>query len=179
MTTLRTRTMAALLLIVAILLGALLIMPPLAVAYGEAGERYRLQQRLVLALRSQAEVARRQPNDLAAMAGWMLPSGSDSAAIAALQERLANLLRDAGATAASVEVLPAVALGGLRQIGIRAQLAADVNGLAAILQGVEDGRPALVVGALNVRARTVRAIGTSNPLDIEIEVYGFKAEDSR
>jgi hypothetical protein len=162
-----------------LLVALLVVVLPLVSAYDEALGRYRLRQQLLISLRAAASDGRAIAAPAPDSGALMLPIGSDSAAIAALQERLAQLLGAAGAQASSVEALPALPLAGTRQIGVRAQFAADTPGLAAILHGIEDARPLLIVTALNVRARSSRAVGTPNPLDVEIELYGFKPEAGR
>lgn len=181
MTLPRTRLVAALiaLALIAVILG--ITIPPVISAYGEGRERLELRQRLHAALLVEAGQLR-QPLPSAeaeAASEALLPEGSDSAASAGLQDQLHTLFREAGATASSLEALPAVAARDLRQIGVRVQFAASHEGLVSILHGIEDGRMLLVVSSLAVRARTSRAVGETNPLDVSLEVHGFKPGGER
>ncbi len=114
-----------------------------------------------------------------ALDGLMLPAGSDGAAVAAMQNRLQSIIGDAGAQLTSTQVLPVEPGPGTRRIGLRLQFAADIDGLRRILHALESGRPAAVLDNLSVRGRTARAIGAVNPLDVRVDVYGFKPAAAR
>ena len=110
--------------------------------------------------------------------GLLLAAGSDSSATAAMQNRLQSIISDAGAWLTSVQALPAVPGDGHRRIGLRVQFVADINALRNILYGLEYGRPAIVLDNLFVHARSSRAIGVVDPLDVRIDMFAFKPEDA-
>ncbi len=115
--------------------------------------------------------------DSRSLDGLLLPSGSDGAAVAAMQERTQSIIGDAGARLTSALALPAEPIEGHRRIGLRLQFAADVEGLRRILHALESGRPAVVLDNLFIRGRTSRAIGAVNPLDTRVDVFAFKPAD--
>ncbi|MFQ5953720.1 MAG: type II secretion system protein GspM [Kiloniellales bacterium] len=111
--------------------------------------------------------------------GLLLPSGSDGAAVAAMQERIQSIIADTGARLTSALALPVEPGQGHRRIGLRLQFEADIEGLQRILYALESGRPAVVLDNLFIRGRTSRAIGAVNPLDTRVDVLAFKPEDAQ
>lgn len=111
-----------------------------------------------------------------ALDGLLLPAGSDGGAVATLQDRVQAIITGAGARLTSAQALPVEPGQGHRRIGLRLQFAADIEGLRAILHGLESGPPAVVLDNFFVRGRTSRAVGTINPLDVRVDVFAFKQE---
>lgn len=174
----RTRTTALTILVILIALLAALVGPAVRSAYVKTGERIAPRQELALRLREQVTALHRPVERAAAEAldTQLLPSGSDAIAVAALQARLSLLAQENRAALASIEALPPTSADGLRLVGLRAQLATDSAGLTKILHSIEFGRPAIQVTNLSVRSRSGRAVGIINPLDVQIDLVGFKPE---
>ena len=135
------------------------------------GAYERIARREAVLRRGRDSLARARSLD-----GLLLPPGSDGAAIAALQNRLQSIVRDAGASLSSVQALPAVTEDRHRRIGLRVQFAANVDSLRTIFHALEYGRPAMVLDDLSIRARSSRAVGVDNPLEVRVDVFALMPE---
>jgi general secretion pathway protein M len=182
-----SRTLAIVLLGVALLGGYRLIAAPLLIAYqeGERGieqaktllQRYRAlaQQRPLLADRLAEQEER------AATAAGYLEGPSDALAAAQLQDRVKSVVETAGGELRSTQILPAQPLEGdlgFRRTTIRVQIVVSVEGLAAILYELETGQPYLLIDDVTVRQERVRRRRRSEPesepmLDVNLELFGY------
>jgi general secretion pathway protein M len=125
--------------------------------------------------------------DPEATAALLLAETTDAAATAALHERLRELIAASRANLISIQALPAAeaappaagqaaAPGGPRRVAVRVQFAADLPAFQRIVHALESGRPAVVVAAMYLRARTARAAGLVNPLDVQIDLVAFRRD---
>ena len=108
----------------------------------------------------------------------LLPSGSDSGATAAIQDRVQTIVGSAGAWLTSVQPLPATLDDGHRRIGLRVAFATDIGALRDILYALEHGRPVMILDDIYIHARTSRAVGVAYPLEVRIDVFAFKPENA-
>lgn len=108
----------------------------------------------------------------------LLPLGSDSGATAAIQDRVQSIIGNAGAWLTSVQPLAATLDDGHKRIGMRVAFATDIEALRDILYALEYGQPVMILEGVYVHARTSRAIGVGYPLDVRIDVFAFKADNT-
>lgn len=108
----------------------------------------------------------------------VLPSGSDSGATAAIQDRVQSIIGSAGAWLTSVQPLPATPDDGHRRIGLRVAFATDIRALRDILYALEHERPVMILDNVFIHARTSRAVGAAYPLEVRIDVFVFKPENA-
>lgn len=106
----------------------------------------------------------------------MLTAGSESSATAAMQDRVQSIIGDAGAWLTSVQPLPATVEDGHRRMGLRLAFATHIKALRRILYDIEYGRPVMILDSVYIRARTARAIGVGNPLEVRLDVFAFKPD---
>lgn len=137
------------------------------------------------ALALEAEIAQRRAElrdaaralgDPGALNELLLAGGSDAVAMAGLHERTRELIAAARASLISIQQLPPGEEGGYRRIALRVQFAADLPGFQRIVHALESGRPAVVVTNLYLRARSARAAGVANPLDVQMDLLAFRKE---
>ncbi len=107
-----------------------------------------------------------------ARATALLPGGSDALASAALQERLGALARDNGVALASSEALPARPAGRVRRIALRLVLTAPYPALVALLRGMAEATPTMLVDDLGLRSPG--GAGAEAPLEVALTVSGFR-----
>lgn len=108
----------------------------------------------------------------------MLTAGSESSATAAMQDRVLSIVGGAGAWLTSVQPLPAIAEEGHRRMGLRLAFATDIKALRRILYDIEYGRPVMILDSVYIRARSARAIGVDNPLEVRLDVFAFKPDSA-
>ena len=106
----------------------------------------------------------------------LLPSASESASTATLQDKVQSIIGDAGAWLTSVQPLPATVEDGHRRIGLRIAFTADIGALRDILLALEYGRPAMILDGVYIHARSSRAVGVARPLEARIDVFAYKPE---
>jgi len=180
-------------LLVAAALGAVLgVVVPLNALEESLGQEIAFYRR---ALAQHQAVAQRRGElqraaelaDPQAMAELLLAGASDAAATAALHERLRELVAASRASLISIQALPAAEAapqaagqaavsGGPRRVALRVQFAADLPGFQRIVHALESGRPAVVVSAMYLRARSARAAGPANPLDVQMDLVAFRRD---
>ena len=123
------------------------------------------------------------------MAELLLSGNSDAAATAALHDRVRELIAASRADLISIQALPSSEAGppaqagqpasppaGPRRIGLRVQFAADLPGFQRVVHALESGRPAVLVSTMFLRARTARAAGQVNPLDVQMDLVAFRRD---
>ncbi len=182
-------------LLAALVLGAVLgVILPLDALRHSLGEEVAHYRRM---LATHQEVAGRG-GDLAraaaaaeaqALAELLLAGDTDAAATAGLHERVRELIAAARASLISIQPLPSSEAGpqqaaqpgqpqaapaGPRRIALRVQFAADLPGFQRVVHALESGRPSVLVAALYLRARTSRAAGEPNPLDVQMDIVAFR-----
>lgn len=178
----RARIVSLLLLGLGILLLILLLVLPLSALRSRLSEDIR---GYADALALEGEIARRRVElrdaarslgDPGALNDLLLAGGSDAVAMAGLHERTRELIAAARATLISIQQLPPGEEAGHRRIALRVQFAADLPGFQRIVHALESGRPAVIVTNLYLRARTSRAQGTANPLDVQMDLIAYRKD---
>lgn len=183
-----SRTLALMLLAIAIMGAYRLILIPLVIAYhdGEARiergkellERYEAlaQRRSLLAGRLSEQQER------AASATGFLQGPTDAVAAAQLQDRVKVVVEAVGGELRSTQILPAEQLEdgtGIRRTALRVQFTATVDGLQATLYELEAGQPYLIISDIAVRQEAARRqsgdAGAQRPpvLDVSLELFGY------
>jgi general secretion pathway protein M len=182
---LRGRTLAVLLLVV--LLGTLyrVTVQPLVALYGDNEQSLAEQQQLIEHLRlttAELPALRRatEPQDDGKASGRLLiDAASDAVGVAQLQSMLKEIVATRGATVTSAEGLNVERDENFRRIGVRLSLNAGLATLAAVLQGIDEARPTLIVDDLEVHTAASAASvapGEERRLTITMDVYAFRAE---
>ena len=182
-----SRTLALVILALALLGGARLVVAPLLAAFQDNASRIEEAEVLLQRYRALAEqrptmadrIAAQQ--ELAASAAGYLQGPSDALAAAQLQDRVKSVIEGAGGELRSTQILPAQPLEGdlgFRRTTIRVQIVVSVEGLAAILYELETGQPYLLIDDVTVRQERVRRRRRSEPesepmLDVNLELFGY------
>ena len=182
-----SRTLALVLLGLALLGGARLVMAPLVAAFQDNAsqieeadgmlQRYRMlaEQRPAMADRLAAQ------QELADFAAGYLQGPSDALAAAQLQDRVKSVIESAGGELRSTQILPARPVegdAGILRAALRVQFAVTIEGLAETLVELESGQPYLLIDQLSVREQRTRRRRRDEPeteasLDIALELSGF------
>jgi general secretion pathway protein M len=182
-----SRTLALVLLALALLGGFRLVVAPLMAAFQDNAGRIEenealLQRYLALAEQRQAMSDRLgAQQELAASAAGYLEGPSDALAAAQLQDRVKSVIEGAGGELRSTQILPAVAVAGdagIRRAALRVQFAVTIAGLAETLYELESGQPYLLIEQLTVREQRTRRRRRDEPeseasLDISLELSGY------
>lgn len=178
----RARIAAVGLLAVAVLLVLLGLVLPLTVLKARLAEEVAQYQ---AALAAEAEIERRKAElaqaatalrNPAALEGLLLSGASDAAATAALHERVRDLIAAVRANLISIEQLAPGEEGGQRRVALRVQFACDLPGFQRVVYALEAGRPAVIVTNLYLRARTARASGMANPMDVQMDLVAYRKQ---
>lgn len=189
-----SRLLAVGLLAVAVAVAVLGVALPLIALKHSLGEEVAHYQRMLAT--HQAVAGRRgeatrtaAAADPQAMAELLLAGATDAAAIASLHDRVRDLIAASRANLISIQALPssevtpqpqagqpASAPVGPRRIGLRLQFATDLPGFQRVVHALESGRPAVVVSAMFLRARSARAAGQVNPLDVQMDLLAFRRD---
>lgn len=125
------------------------------------------RQRALAALPADA-AARGSSSDL------LLDDLPSAQVFAALSERIKAAADGAGVSLQGLQSLGEDAALGMTRAGIRLRGSADLPALARFLDAVENARPFLRIDGLRIQSR--QAIGGDGdmPLDIQLDVFGFK-----
>jgi general secretion pathway protein M len=184
-----SRTLAVVLLGIALLGAYQLIVAPLMSAYrdGETSieqskgllQRYEAlaEQRSLLADR----LAEQQ--ELAASAAGYLQGPSDALAAAQLQDRVKSVVEAAGGELRSTQIVPAEQLAGdlgFRRATLRVHFVVTIEALETTLYKLETGQPYLIIDNVTVRPERVRR-RRNDPerepvLDVSLELFGYLRE---
>ena len=181
-----SRTLALVLLALALLGGFRLVVAPLMAAFQDNAARIEeaetlLQRYLALAEQRPAMSDRlAEQQELAASAAGYLEGPSDALA-AAQQDRVKSVIEGAGGELRSTQILPAVATdgdAGIRRAALRVQFGVTIAGLAETLYELESGQPYLLIEQLTVREQRTRRRRRDEPeteasLDVSLELSGY------
>lgn len=120
-----------------------------------------------------AEIAARQ-----AESGVYLPGDTDALAAARLQEIVNSIVESNSAQVRSVQILPTMADGDFRRVGVRIQMTGSMGAMARILHAFEAGETFLFVDNLDISNRMTRRTRDStdgfNPeLLIRLDLQGY------
>lgn len=98
-----------------------------------------------------------------------------------LQKLISDVVAGHGGVASSLQILPVSEEGGLERVALRLSISVDIDGLRDIMHGIETGRPLLFIDDLIVRAGEQKESNADphflGPLDVEIQVSGFRLKD--
>jgi general secretion pathway protein M len=187
-----SRTLALVLLGVALFGGARFVVAPLVAAFEDnAGSiedaRAMLQRYRALAEQRPAMAERlATQQERAASAAGYLQGPSDALAAAQLQDRVKSVIEGAGGELRSTQILPAKAIegdAGIRRAALRVQFAITIEGLQETLYDLESGQPYLLIDQLSVREQRTRRRRSDEPeteaqLDVTLELSGYLHAES-
>ncbi len=182
-----SRTLAVVLLGVALLGGARLVVAPLLAAWRDAAAEIEQAEFLLQRYRALAEqrgaMAERlaEQQELAASAAGYLQGPSDALAAAQLQDRVKTVVERAGGELRSTQILTATPVeidATIRRTALRVQFVVTVAGLAETLYELETGQPYLLIDELTVREQRTRSRRRDEPeseaqLDVSLELSGY------
>ena len=185
-----SRTLAVVLLGIALLGAYRLIIAPLVVAYRDGQSRIEQAKELLQRYEALAEqrslLADRlaEEQERAASAAGYLTGPSDALAAAELQERVKSVVEGAGGELRSTQILPAEELEadlGFRRTTLRVHFVVTIEGLEDTLYELETGQPYLIIDEVTVRQERVRR-RRSEPeaqpmLDVSLELFGYVREE--
>jgi general secretion pathway protein M len=186
-----SRTVAVVLLGIAVLAVYQLIFAPLVIAYRD-GERS-IEQSKELLQRYEALAEQRslladrlaEQQERAASAAGYLTGPSDALAAAQLQDRVKSVVEAAGGELRSTQILPATPLEGdlgFRRTTLRVHFVVTIEGLETTLYDLETGQPYLIIGDVTIRQERVRRRRRNDPerepmLDVSLELFGYLREE--
>lgn len=186
-----SRTLALVLLAVAMLGVHRLVVAPLVLAYSDGETRIEQLKELLQRYEALAEqrpvlaehVAEQQ--ELAASAAGYLTGPSDALAAAELQDRVRSVVEAAGGQLRSTQILPVQPLEdehGFRRTTLRVQFIVTIEGLETTLYELETGQPYLIIDRATVQqeraSRRRRDAPASEPmLHVSLELFGYLREE--
>jgi general secretion pathway protein M len=182
-----SRTLAIVLLGMALLGAARLVVAPLLAAYRDAAEEIEQAEFLLQRYRALAEqrpaMAERlaEQQELVASAAGYLQGPSDALAAAQLQDRVKTVVEGAGGELRSTQILTAQPVeidARIRRAALRVQFVVTIEGLAQTLYELESGQPYLLIDELLVREQRTRSRRRNEPepetlLDVSLELSGY------
>jgi general secretion pathway protein M len=185
-----SRTLAVVLLGIALLGAYRLVIAPLVTAYRDGQSRIEQAKELLQRYEALAEqrslLADRlaEEQERAASAAGYLTGPSDALAAAELQDRVKSVVEGAGGELRSTQILPAEELEadlGFRRTTLRVHFVVTIDGLEETLYELETGQPYLIVDEVTVRqerARRRRNEPQAQPmLDVSLELFGYVREE--
>jgi general secretion pathway protein M len=185
-----SRTLAIVLLGIALIGLYQLIFAPLVIAYRDAEtsieQSKELLQRYQALAEQHSQLADRlaKQQERAASAAGYLTGPSDALAAAQLQDRVKSVVEAAGGELRSTQILPATRLEGdlgFRRTTLRVQLVVTVEGLETTLYELETGQPYLIIDGITVRQERIRRRrndAEKEPmLNVSFELFGYLREE--
>jgi general secretion pathway protein M len=185
-----SRTLAVVLLGIALLGAYRLVIAPLVTAYGDGQSRIEQAKELLQRYEALAEqrslLADRlaEEQERAASAAGYLTGPSDALAAAELQDRVKSVVEGASGELRSTQILPAEELEadlGFRRTTLRVHFVVTIDGLEDTLYELETGQPYLIIDEVTVRqerARRRRNEPQAQPmLDVSLELFGYVREE--
>jgi general secretion pathway protein M len=185
-----SRTLAVVLLGIALLGAYRLVIAPLVTAYRDGQSRIEQAKELLQRYEALAEqrslLADRlaEEQERAASAAGYLTGPSDALAAAELQDRVKSVVEGAGGELRSTQILPAEELEadlGFRRTTLRVHFVVTIDGLEETLYELETGQPYLIIDEVTVRqerARRRRNEPQAQPmLDVSLELFGYVREE--
>jgi general secretion pathway protein M len=175
-----SRTLAVLLLLLAVALVYAGVIRPVASLFAEREALVAEQSRLLdryrgfaaqrEALTARLEELRQRP----ASQGGYLSGENENLVAAQLQNRIKAIIQGTRAKLASSQVLQGADEQGFRRLGIRITMTAGIADLRDILFKLESGRPFLFLDNVDISAvQGIRAGGESGDLNVSFDVYGY------
>jgi general secretion pathway protein M len=185
-----SRTLAVLLLGVALLGAYRLILAPLVGAYSDGEARIEeakelLQRYEALAQQRSMLAERLEEQERAASAAGYLLGPSDGLAAAQLLDRVKSVVEAAGGELRSRQILPGEPFEdgpGFRRTTLRVHFVVTIDGLQAILHELEAGQPYLIIDDATIRQEPVRRPQSEPPgpsmLEVNLELFGYLREQA-
>lgn len=104
-----------------------------------------------------------------------LTGSSDAVRIAQVQSLANKIAGEEGAQITSVRALPGLERGGIRLVGVEAQLTTTIENLQNILYRLENGQPYLLVDSLHIAPPPVVSEGAAGAetLQVRIGLFGI------
>jgi general secretion pathway protein M len=185
-----SRTLAVVLLGIALLGAYRLIIAPLVIAYRDGQSRIEQAKELLQRYEALAEqrslLADRlaEQQERAASAAGYLTGPSDALAAAELQDRVKSVVEGAGGELRSTQILPAEELEAdldFRRTTLRVQFVVTIDGLEETLYELETGQPYLIIDDVTVRQERARRRRNEprdqSRLDVSLELFGYVREE--
>lgn len=106
-----------------------------------------------------------------------LTGSSDAVRIAQVQSLANTIAGEEGAQITSMRALAGRERGGLRLVGVEAQLTTTIENLQSILYRLENGQPHLLVDSLHIAAPPIvdDAAANASALQVRIGLFGIVA----
>jgi general secretion pathway protein M len=185
-----SRTLAIVLLGIAVFGGYRFVAAPLVATYQDGESRIEQSKALLQRYRALAEqrsmLAKRlaEQQKRAAFAAGYLTGPSDALAAAQLQDRVKSVVEAAGGELRSTQIMPATPAEdhpGFYRTALLVRFAVGIEGLAATLYELETGQPYLLIDNFTVREQRARRRRRDEPetapvLDVTLEVFGYLRE---
>jgi general secretion pathway protein M len=176
-----SRTLALVLLGVALLGAYRLVAAPLMTAYREGETSIEQAKELLQRYEALAEQRPLLADHLAKQQKRAGPS--DALAAAQLQDRVKSVVEAAGGELRSTQILPATPLEGdlgFRRATLRVRFIVTIEGLETTLYELETGQPYLIIDDVTVRQERVRRRRDQPEkepvLDVSLELFGYLRE---
>jgi general secretion pathway protein M len=177
----RGRALAAGLCVLVAATAWVAVVSPLMAWYADGGIRLERDEVLLGRMASLADAVpalRRQaaqtPAAVAPQAA-LLAGATDAIAGAALQERVAAMAAQAGATLSSTEALPGEAAGAYRRIRLHVALTAPWPQLVHLIEAIEMAPTGMLLNDLQLRSPPVAPGTPAPPLDAGFTVIAFRS----
>jgi hypothetical protein len=112
-----------------------------------------------------------------------LDGATDSVAAASLQGALQDMVKNAGASLGSVEIMPVEAAEGLRRIGLKVTLSGSLVTVTRLLSAIDHAEPPILVDELQIHGNMTRVpipgngplpVADDPRLDVSFAAYGFR-----
>ncbi len=137
-------------------------------------QRRALLQRITALVATLPELQREASRHRAPEAA-LLEGSSDAIAGATLQTAVQRMAMSAGATLRSLETLPAERSGHYRRISLRISTEAPWPVLIALMRGVEQGTPQMLIDNLQLRAPPAELRTATTPISATFTIVAFRA----
>ena len=145
-------------------------------AQGQIGEQRKLLGKLNASIGDTAATSRAEILTKSILeAAPYLTGSSDAVRIAQVQSLANSIAGEEGAQITSIRALPGRERGGLRLVGVEAQLTTTIENLQKILYRLENGQPYLLVDSLHIAAPPVvgETAADASALQIRIGLFGI------
>lgn len=106
-----------------------------------------------------------------------LEGATDSIAAAALQTALQDMIRNAGVTLGSVEIVPAETVQSLKRVGLKVTLTGTTTMVVRLLAAIEQAQPPMLIDDLQIHGQVIAQPGAAtgqDKLDASFTVFAFR-----
>lgn len=185
---LRSRRYAIALLLAAVLVVGLVVLgPPVALYHAQAtaiedGMRELTTYRRLVGQKAELEQQLAGLSRRNVTSKYYVQGATPALASANIQKYIKNIVTRNGAEVISTQIVSAQGDAQGNEVSLRVHMRADIDAAIAILHSVESGRPMLFVDELAINARPVRGRTPEDPptvqLDMQFELKGYTGGSS-